>query len=117
MNLQLICLLSTLGVLLNLFNGQMQEFKFISNLQQNKCSKPDKYPNKQKFKFISNLHTKVNYSSPNWYRQSRKERSTSTIHIAMTRAVLVDSKKIILGRKERRLQIKDEYKTNHYVVV
>ena len=37
------------------------------------------------------------------YRQSRKERNTFTIHIAMARAVLVDSKIVILGRKERRL--------------
>ena len=49
------------------------------------------------------LHMKGN-SSPTLYRQSRKERNTSTIHIAMARALLVDSKKIILGRKERRLQ-------------
>ena len=55
--------------------------------------------------------------SPSSYRQSRKERNTYTIHITMARAVLVDSKKIILGRKERRLQIKDNYKTSRFVVV
>ena len=46
---------------------------------------------------------------PRSYRQSRKERNTSTIHIAMARAVLVDSKKFILDRKERRLQNKSFY--------
>ena len=55
--------------------------------------------------------------SPSSYRQSRKERNTYMIHIAMARAVLIDSKKIILGRKERLLQIKDDYKMNHFVVV
>ena len=34
----------------------------------------------------------------------------------MARAVLVDSKKIILGRKERRLQIKDESFCSRLVV-
>ena len=43
-------------------------------------------------------------SSPSSYRQSRKERNIFTIHIAMARAVLVDSKKMVLGHKERRLQ-------------
>ena len=42
--------------------------------------------------------------SPSSYRQSRKERNTYTIHITMAGAVLVDSKKIIVGRKEKRLQ-------------
>ena len=42
--------------------------------------------------------------SPNSYRQSRNERNTYTIHITMAGAVLVDSKKIIVGRKEKRLQ-------------
>ena len=42
--------------------------------------------------------------SPSSYRESRKERKTYTIHITMAGAVLVDSKKIIVGRKEKRLQ-------------
>ena len=42
--------------------------------------------------------------SPSSYHQSRKERNTYTIHITMAGAVLVDLKKIIVGRKEKRLQ-------------
>ena len=63
-------------------------------------------------------HMKGNFS-PSSYRQSRKERNTSTIHIAMARAVLVDSKKMVLGHKERRLQrrLQNESFCSHFGVV
>ena len=75
------------------------------------------------FLFTSNYCTNIvlttfayeDNSSPSSYRQSRKERNTSTIHIAMARAVLVDAKKMVLGHKERRLQ--NESFCSHFGVV
>ena len=97
MNHEIISLLSTLGLRDEIvqINKMMKLIKFAEAKKNANLSKYTIY----------------------LYRQSRKERNTSTIHIAMARAVIVDSKKIILGHKERRLQIKDDYKTNHFIVV